>query len=39
VARSAGNSPLAGAFRQLAIVVFAAAVTYGIGRLFGTAVA
>jgi vacuolar iron transporter family protein len=39
VSRSAGRSPLAGAVRQLAIVVAAAAVTYGIGALFGTAVA
>ena len=38
VARSSGTSVLRGAARQLAIVVFAAAVTYGIGALFGTTV-
>ncbi len=39
VSRSAGRSPWQGALRQLAIVIAAAAVTYGIGALFGTAVA
>jgi len=38
VSRSSGNSTVAGATRQLAIVVFASAVTYGIGALFGTAI-
>jgi VIT1/CCC1 family predicted Fe2+/Mn2+ transporter len=38
VGRSAGRGPVRGAIRQLAIVAAAAAVTYGIGRLFGTAV-
>jgi VIT1/CCC1 family predicted Fe2+/Mn2+ transporter len=36
--RRSQRSPLRGAARQLAIVVSAAAMTYGIGRLFGTAV-
>ena len=39
VARSAGRSRLVGAARQTAIVAFAAAVTYGIGALFGSTVA
>jgi len=39
VARSSGRKPWAGAARQTAIVAFAAAVTYGIGALFGSAVA
>jgi VIT1/CCC1 family predicted Fe2+/Mn2+ transporter len=38
VARTAGRPMPAGALRQLGIVVAAAAVTYGIGKLFGTAV-
>jgi len=38
VSRSSGRGPARGAVRQLAIVVSAAAVTYGIGKLFGTAV-
>jgi len=38
VGRSSGRSVVRGAGRQLAIVAGAAAVTYGIGRLFGTAV-
>jgi len=38
VSRSSGNSTVKGAARQLAIVVFASAVTYGIGALFGTAI-
>jgi len=38
VSRSSGRRPVLGALRQLAIVIAAAAVTYGIGRLFGTAV-
>ena len=36
--RSSGKSVIVGAIRQLLIVVFAAGVTYGIGRLFGVAV-
>ena len=39
VSRSAGRPMLRGAMRQLVIVVAAAAVTYGIGSLFGTAIA
>jgi VIT1/CCC1 family predicted Fe2+/Mn2+ transporter len=39
VSRSSGNSTLLGAGRQLAIVVLASAITYGIGALFGTAIA
>ena len=39
VSRSSGNSASVGAARQLAIVAFASAVTYGIGSLFGTAIA
>jgi VIT1/CCC1 family predicted Fe2+/Mn2+ transporter len=39
VAVSAGRPMWTGALRQLAIVVAASAVTYGIGELFGTAVA
>lgn len=38
VSRSSGRPLLAGALRQLGIVVGAAAVTYGIGHLFGTTV-
>ncbi|HVM67437.1 MAG TPA: VIT1/CCC1 transporter family protein, partial [Acidimicrobiales bacterium] len=38
LARRGQRSVVRGALRQLAIVVAAAAVTYGIGRLFGTAV-
>jgi vacuolar iron transporter family protein len=38
IARSSGNSVPRSAARQLLIVVFASAVTYGIGKLFGTAV-
>lgn len=38
VARSSDRSPLRGALRQLGIVLAAAAVTYGLGRLFGAAV-
>jgi vacuolar iron transporter family protein len=38
ISRSAGRPVLRGALRQLLIVVAAAAVTYGIGGLFGTAV-
>jgi VIT1/CCC1 family predicted Fe2+/Mn2+ transporter len=36
-ARSSGKSVVYGAIRQLVIVIFAAAVTYGIGHLFGVA--
>jgi len=39
VSGSAGRPVVAGALRQLLIVVAAAAVTYAIGALFGTAVA
>jgi len=39
VARSSGRPVLTGAGRQLLIVTVSAAVTYGIGDLFGTAVA
>jgi VIT1/CCC1 family predicted Fe2+/Mn2+ transporter len=39
VSRSAERPVLLGAARQLVIVVAASAVTYGIGALFGTAVA
>lgn len=39
VSRSAGRPRWRGATRQLAIVVAAAAVTFGIGALFGTAIA
>jgi VIT1/CCC1 family predicted Fe2+/Mn2+ transporter len=38
VGRSSDRPPLRTALRQLAIVVAASAVTYGIGKLFGTAV-
>lgn len=38
VARSSGNNLFKGAVRQLLIIIFAAAVTYGVGLLFGTAV-
>lgn len=37
-AKSSGKSVVYGAIRQFLIVVFAAAVTYGIGHLFGTAI-
>lgn len=37
-ARSSGKSVTYGAVRQLIIVVFASAVTYGIGHVFGVAV-
>jgi VIT1/CCC1 family predicted Fe2+/Mn2+ transporter len=39
VSRSSGNSTIAGATRQLAIVILASAITFGIGSLFGTAIA
>jgi VIT1/CCC1 family predicted Fe2+/Mn2+ transporter len=39
VSRSSGNSTFFGAARQLAIVVLASGITYGIGALFGTAIA
>jgi VIT1/CCC1 family predicted Fe2+/Mn2+ transporter len=39
VSRSAGRPLAYGAIRQLLIVVVASIVTYGIGTLFGTAVA
>lgn len=38
-AHSSGKSIIYGATRQLLIVVFAAGVTYGIGHLFGVAIA
>ena len=38
VGRSSDKPPLPAALRQLAIVVAASAVTYGIGKAFGTAV-
>ncbi len=38
VGRSSDKPPLPAALRQLAIVVGASAVTYGIGKVFGTAV-
>lgn len=38
VARSSGNNIAKGAIRQLLIIILAAAVTYGVGKLFGTAV-
>jgi len=38
IARSSNRPALLGALRQLGIVVIAAAVTYGIGRLVGSAV-
>jgi len=38
VARSSGRPMIRGALRQLAIVVAASAVTYGIGKAFGTTV-
>lgn len=37
-ARSSGRSIFYGAIRQLLIIAFAAAVTYGIGHIFGVAV-
>ena len=39
VSRSSGRPIVQGALRQLAIVVVVAAVTYAIGKVFGTAVA
>jgi vacuolar iron transporter family protein len=39
VSSSSGNSAARGGTRQLAIVVLASAITYGIGALFGTAIA
>jgi vacuolar iron transporter family protein len=39
ISRSSGTSVARGGLRQLAIVVAAAGLTYGIGALFGTAVA
>jgi VIT1/CCC1 family predicted Fe2+/Mn2+ transporter len=38
-ARTSGKNIVYGAIRQLIIVVFAAAITYGIGHLFGVATA
>lgn len=38
VANSSGNNLAKGAIRQLLIIILAAAVTYGVGRLFNTAV-
>ena len=38
VSRSSGNSILRGSLRQLFIIVLAAAVTYGIGHIFGTVI-
>lgn len=38
VAKSSGNNVMKGALRQFLIVVFAAAVTYGVGYLFGSSV-
>jgi len=38
VGRSSDKPPIPAAVRQLAIVVAASGVTYGIGKLFGTAV-
>jgi len=38
ISSSSGNSAVRGGARQLAIVVLASAITYGIGSLFGTAV-
>ena len=39
ISASSGNSVIKGALRQLGIVVFASAVTYGIGYIFGISVA
>ncbi len=39
VSRSSGNSSFAGAARQLLIVALASGITFGIGKLFGTAIA
>ena len=39
VSRLSGNSVQRGALRQLAIVILASAITYGVGSLFGTAIA
>ena len=38
VSRSSGGNVLRGALRQFLIIVFASAVTYGVGHLFGTVV-
>lgn len=38
ISTSSGNSAVLGGARQLAIVVLASAITYGIGALFGTAI-
>ncbi len=38
VSRTSGSSIPKGAFRQLAIIILASAVTYGIGHLFGTVI-
>jgi VIT1/CCC1 family predicted Fe2+/Mn2+ transporter len=38
ITRVTGRSPIFGAFRQLAFGIAAAAVTFGIGRLLGTAI-
>jgi VIT1/CCC1 family predicted Fe2+/Mn2+ transporter len=38
-AKSSGKNVVYGAIRQLLIIVFAAGVTYGIGHLFGVAIA
>jgi VIT1/CCC1 family predicted Fe2+/Mn2+ transporter len=37
-AKTSGKGIVFGAFRQLLIVVFAAAITYGIGHIFGAAI-
>jgi vacuolar iron transporter family protein len=39
VSRLSGNSTVRGGLRQLAIVVLASAITFGVGSLFGTAIA
>ena len=39
VSRTSGRTPVVGALRQLGIVAASAAVTFGIGRAFGTAIA
>lgn len=38
IAHSSGKSIVYGSIRQLAIVVFASAITYGVGHLFGVAI-
>ena len=38
IARSSGNNVARSAARQFAIVVAASAITYGIGKAFGTAI-